>query len=249
MALFSMLIFTSSYAGTIDPSTPDEKYRIYGEEHGCVVRLKGRCFCKKEKGKEHDFVASAVVIKPHWVITAAHVVKETKNVVVNVGKKNYEIKKIIVKDGYDEDIIGLNDIAVAYSEEDFGLDFYPELYSEKDEVGKVASICGYGLTGTFSSGAVRSDDNKRAGSNIVDRIDRNCLVCTNMGGKKTKLEFLIASGDSGGGLFIDQKLAGINSFVMSDDEGPNSDYGDECAHTRISQYLDWILEQTGSAER
>ena len=55
---------------------------------------------------------------------------------------------------------------------------------------------------------------------------------------------MIGSGDSGGGLFLDGKLAGINSFVMAADGKTNSDYGDECAHTRISTYKKWIEEKT-----
>jgi hypothetical protein len=61
---------------------------------------------------------------------------------------------------------------------------------------------------------------------------------------KTSLEFLIASGDSGGGLFIDGKLAGINSCIMAVNGSPKSDYRTESGHTRISINLDWILENT-----
>jgi hypothetical protein len=59
---------------------------------------------------------------------------------------------------------------------------------------------------------------------------------------KTELEFLIASGDSGGGLFIDNKLAGINSCVMAVDKKPDSTYNDESGHTRISKFIGWIKE-------
>jgi hypothetical protein len=44
-------------------------------------------------------------------------------------------------------------------------------------------------------------------------------------------------------LFIENKLAGINSFVAADDGKPNSNYGDESGHTRMSLYYNWILEQ------
>ena len=56
------------------------------------------------------------------------------------------------------------------------------------------------------------------------------------------MEFLIASGDSGGGMFINGKLAGINSFVTAADGTTNSDYGDECCHTRISIFAKWIKD-------
>jgi secreted trypsin-like serine protease len=75
-------------------------------------------------------------------------------------------------------------------------------------------------------------------------MERSCLICSISGGKKTELEFLIASGDSGGGLFLDGKLAGINSFVSAEDGKTNSSYGDESGHTRISLYREWIERET-----
>src|SRR5208283_4095111 len=58
------------------------------------------------------------------------------------------------------------------------------------------------------------------------------------------LEGLIAPGDSGGGLFITTStgtyLAGVNSFVGSDSNLPNSMYGNFSGHTRVSAYSDWI---------
>jgi S1-C subfamily serine protease len=238
-----VLATSFSFSGTIDPFVPDSSYVEYGKKFIHVVKIKGVCHCSKRRAA-HDFHASAVVISPHWIVTAAHVVSSSDEVRIVIGEKEYKIVRVKIHEEFDEDGVGYNDIALGKCEEDFGMDFYPEMYTGKDEAGKVISMCGYGMTGTFSTGAVRSSDIKRAGSNIVDRIERNCLVCTNIGGRKTKLEFMIASGDSGGGLFLDGKLAGINSFVMADDGKPNSDYGDECAHTRISSYVDWIKLNT-----
>jgi hypothetical protein len=51
---------------------------------------------------------------------------------------------------------------------------------------------------------------------------------------------MIAQGDSGGGLFIGNKLAGINSFLMASDKQPDGTYGDESAFTRVSLYADWV---------
>jgi len=239
-SLMVVLATSFSYSGTIDPSVPDSKYVEYGKKFVHVAKLKGICNCKKRE-REHEFHASAVIISPHWAVTAAHVVSTADDMVIVVGDKEYKVDKIIIHKDFEEEKVGHNDIALCHSEEDFGMDFYPEMYKGNDEAGKVVAMCGYGVTGTFSAGASRSDELKRAGSNIVERTERNCLVCNNTG-RKTELEFMIASGDSGGGLFIDGKLAGINSFVMTNDGKPNSDYGDECAHTRISLYLDWMKD-------
>jgi hypothetical protein len=144
---------------------------------------------------------------------------------------------------------GVHDIALCYSAQDFGLTFYPELHSEFDERGQICSISGYGITGTFETGFKVSDAKRRAGSNKIERYEKSVLICTPSSSNRTSLEFLIAPGDSGGGLFIGNKLAGINSFI-SCDQGkiPNSAYGTESGHTRISLYYDWINKQIADYE-
>ena len=54
---------------------------------------------------------------------------------------------------------------------------------------------------------------------------------------------MLAPGDSGGGLFIGDRLAGINSFLMASDKNPNGSYTDESAFTRVSLYTNWIESQ------
>jgi hypothetical protein len=249
IALASLMIVLAtsfSYAGTCDPSVPEARCVEYGKDFVHVIMIKGLCGCR---GKEsHEFKASAVIIAPHWIITAAHVVNNAHDVVVLVSGKEYKINGIKVHEDFKDENVGLGDIALGHCDEDFGMDFYPEMYDGEEETGKVVSICGYGLSGNFSTGSSKSDETRRAGSNIIDRVERNCLICTNIGGKKTSLEFMIASGDSGGGLFLDGKLAGVNSFVMADDGKLDSDYGDESGHTRISVYSEWIKTKMNSAD-
>lgn len=236
--LFVVICASACYAGTRDPSVPDSKYLEYGSKHECVVPIYGECACGE--GETHRFSASAVVISPRWVVTAAHVVNGQKDVKVRVGEREFPMRRVIVNRHYKEENVGTYDIAVCESREDMALDFYPDLYEDRDEEGKVASICGYGAIGTFGTGSSTYDGKRRAGANVVDRLERHVMVCSVKGGRKTNLEFMIAHGDSGGGLFIGQKLAGINSFVSTTDGKPNSDYGDECNHTRISLFVPWI---------
>jgi len=235
--LLVLLMFCTSisFGGTIDPSTPDQKYIEYGSKFHSVLPIS----CFDGVGVSNG---SAVAIKPNWIITAAHIVQGSHVWSVKINDKKYEIKKIFVHPEYKEDVFGNGDIALGYLEEQLGLEHYPDLYESKDEVGKLCSMAGWGLTGTFNTGVKISDGKRRGGSNFVDKIERNVLICSpsRKNGKVTELEYLICSGDSGGALFIDSKLAGIHSSVLGYDGKPDSTYGDESTHSRISSYIPWI---------
>lgn len=237
---FSILLYTSYlFSGTIDPNTPDSKYLEYGSKFDYVVRL---CCVDSDSQKA---CGSAVLIDKNWAITAAHVVDHCSDWTIIVKNKAIKIDEVMVNPNYDANVFGRGDIALCYIKAGVDLDFFPSLYEEDREVGKVCSIAGWGITGTFYTGATVSDNRIRAGSNIVDSVANDrILVCSpsRTGQRKTELEFLIASGDSGGGLFIDQKLAGINSSVMAIDKKPDSTYTDESCHTRVSHYMTWIKE-------
>lgn len=244
--LLSFTLATSvCAAGTIDPSVPDYKYLEYGGKHECVVSIQGRCENPGGEEKPYDFSASAVVVNPRWILTAAHFMKGSDKVRVHLKGREHRISKIIVHDQFVKEKIGFYDIALGMSEDEMALDYYPDLYEKDDEQGKISSICGYGTTGTFKSGSVRWDGKKRAGSNIVENIENHVLVCSATRHRKTSMDFISASGDSGGGLFIDRKIAGINSFVSSSDKKTNSDYGDESYHTRVSLFVPWIRSHIG----
>jgi hypothetical protein len=135
-----------------------------------------------------------------------------------------------------------HDIAIARLQRAIDLDFYPSLYEDNDETGKVCGMAGYGFHGNFKTGYLMSnyDNKKRAGSNIIDGIEGDVLTYSIGQQNKTSLEFLISPGDSGGGLFIDQKLAGIHSFIYSIKGKADGKYGNIGCSTRVSDYIDWI---------
>lgn len=247
---FFILIFISIntvLAGTIDPNNNDQLYVQYGEKYKCIFKICG----KTENGQK--YCASAVVINKNWILTAAHVVQECVEVrIQDDANRQYCVNKIFIHKEFNNNQFGKNDIALGYVEEDILLDSYPELYTNNDEVGKICGISGYGLTGNFLTGCSISDSKKRAGSNYIDKIDRDLLICTASrkgSAKYTQLEFLICSGDSGGGLFIDKKLAGINSCVLAGDKKPDSTYGDEAGHTRVSLFIPWIMENMSNEKK
>lgn len=237
--LLLAVICSISSAGTRDPNKSDEKYIEYGAKFSCVLRLK----CVAPNGTL--YYASAVAIDNEWILTAAHVLIHSNDINVLVENSPVKVDRVIAHKDFIPANYGFYDIALCHVEKPFNLTFYPELYTEKDEVGKVCSIAGYGSFGTFDTGITGSDGKRRAGSNIIDVIDRHLLVCTASKSNSidlTDLEYIIANGDSGGGLFIGNKLAGINSCVMAIDKKTDSNYGDESGHTRVSKFVDWIKE-------
>ena len=237
--ILSMIFCSLSLAGTRDPKKADEQYITYGSEFSCIFKLK----CVTSNGTV--YYASAVAIDDNWLLTAAHVLSHSKDISITVDNAAIKIDKVVTHKDFIASNYGYYDIALCHVEKPFKLLFYPSLYRDKNEVGKVCSIAGYGSYGTFETGVTGSDGIKRAGSNTIDTIDRHLIICTpsrpNSKGI-TELEYMIANGDSGGGLFIGNQLAGINSCVIAVDKQTNSNYGDESGHTRVSQFVDWITE-------
>ena len=230
-------------AGTRDPNTPDSKHIAYGEKHQCVVPVRG--LAKYPDMKENEtasFFGSGVIVAPHTLITAAHVLNySTESYILIDGKQNKILGYAKLNGSDQEKEVGPDDIAIALLENPVELDFYPKLYTKDDELGKLCSVGGCGMSGTWSTGTIRDDMKRRAGSNHVDKlIFKGMLVTSVETGPGTTLEYLIGNGDSGGGLFIDKKLAGIHSCIFTGDGKLDSSFKDWAAHTRISTHAEWL---------
>jgi hypothetical protein len=245
-----LIILWSSLAsgGTRDPNTPDDKYVEFGKSFPWVVPIENVIDCEKCE-KTHTQRASAVLIRPNWALTAAHVVKGAREQVLIVGDKRHDVTYHVWHRDFSDDKTGFHDIALCYSPKEFGLDSYLPLYRKTDEVGQAVTISGWGSHGTFLTGAGAIDGKQRAGHNSISSEFNTVLVATPGRPKKFPLEFMIAPGDSGGGLFIGNELAGINSFLMASDGNPNGSYTDESAFTRVSLYVDWVELQIEKHER
>jgi|688.fasta_scaffold42537_4 hypothetical protein len=228
--------------GTISPTADDEKHIEYGAKFRHVAML--RCEVPKTASNPQGLVAaSCVIVSPHHVITAAHVVRDAHAwEVTSDDGKSRTLKRVSTHPRYGHGG-GSNDLAVGFTEESFGMDWYPAIYEADDERGRLVSVAGYGMRGDFKSGMKDSDGKRRAGSNYIDSAVDDYLICSAASPPWTSLEFLICFGDSGGGLFIGSKLAGINSAIMSSKGKPTGKYGEESIHVRLSQHRDWLLEE------
>jgi hypothetical protein len=231
-------------AGTRDPDVADTKYQEFGAQFPFVLRI--RVYKNLEDDKKLFATGSAVAIRPHWVLTAAHVLEHGVDggsiYKTAENKDGWLIDRFVVHKDFKDELVGWHDIALCRLQHDLGLEFYPGLYARNDEPGQPITLAGWGATGTFSTGFTHFDDKRRAGSNKIDGIDRGVLVCSPEKAHKTALEFLFCPGDSGGGVFIGNDLAGIVSFITGPKENgaPKARYGDTGSSTRISLYRDWI---------
>lgn len=229
-----LIVSKIGLAGTIDPNIVDQKYIDYANGFPFVGQFIG---VNKDK---QQILGSVVAHKEDVIITAAHVIEGSTLSWVYINGHLIKIKQQAIHENYKSNIFGYNDIAIGILEKNINLTWYPDLYEQTDEIDKICSLSGFGITGTFNTGAVISDNKKRAGSNKIDSIEKGLLICSPSKINKTSLEFLIASGDSGGGLFIGNRIAGIHSCVMTTKGSPNSSYGNESGHTRISDHTMWI---------
>ena len=111
-----------------------------------------------------------------------------------------------------------------------------ELYTGTDEAGKSTVMVGYGLTNTSGIGIKRMGVNEIEGpyefvlpSNLNPSASGNIMVSDFDGDGS---DFMVWSGDSGGPLFINGKVAGIASWIS--DSTPT--YGDFFGHVRVSSF-------------
>lgn len=220
-------------------------------------------------------VGSATLVAPDWVLTAAHVVEGGKAINFTVGGQTYSASRWVSHPKYSGNLLSGYDLALVQLSGPVADVLPAQIYRKKKERNATGTFVGFGRSGTGLTGDTIDDRVKRAGTNIIDgqlKQDRSGLLKvveklpstartfavdfdspsnpleSRMGSDvPTDLELLIARGDSGGGVFIDDPndlsgplLAGIHSFGEIFDERDDSDYGDVTGHTRVSTYKGWI---------
>ncbi len=213
----------------------------------------------------NGFAASGTLIASDWVLTAAHVVDQATSLAFKIGGNSYSASQWAYYSKWTGDLSAGYDIALVKLSSSPGIAAATR-YTGSNEIGAIGTSVGFGKTGTGLSGAVSFDGLKRGGQNVVDRYysSRNDRVLVSdfdspmspnesAYGSSTplNLEYLIAPGDSGGGLFVDfgngPLLAGVHSFGSARDGLVDSDYGDMSGHTRISAFNSWIDSIIGGA--
>ena len=250
-------------AGTRRDDRNDGAYLDLGSQFPSVGYIEGST-------RSYDFTASGVLIDSNWVLTAGHVVDEATSLNFTLGQVTYSGASWVphpkwkgdLLAGYDIGLVNLSTAVVNVTP--------VGRYTGSAELGAEATIVGYGMTGTGLTGATTFDGQKRGGENVIDALygrgwkNQRLFLCdfdnptdpsdnTYGSSLPLDLEFLIAPGDSGGGLFLDVggdtwQLAGVNSFIGWSDEDGDSDYGDISGHTRVSVFDSWIDKIIGGSD-
>ena len=110
------LIATSS-AGTIDPKNNDAEYLEYGSRHECVLPIECIIYLNEQnadgsKTKYIKYLASCVAISPQWIVTAAHVVKDSDARFILYQNKKIEVDICAYHADFDDKKFGESDIEI-----------------------------------------------------------------------------------------------------------------------------------------
>lgn len=252
----------SAPAGTIRDDQPDSAYLTLAAqpEFAGVGRI-------DVTNKTGSYIASGTLIAPGWVLTAAHVTAGARSATFTLGETVYQAAKAVAYPKWQGNLLAGYDIGLLQLVNSVPAEAAAPaaLYTGSGELGAIGTFVGFGQTGTGLTGAVSFDGNKRAGQNIIDAyysktpretprifltdFDNPGDPADNAYGSATPLtlEYLIAPGDSGGGVFADfpgdglgPLLVGVHSFLASFDGYTDADYGDIAGSTRVSEFAHWI---------
>lgn len=229
-----MIAAQATFAGTTDDGIDDSHYLAYGERFADYTKV-----CAVVDSDGTLSLSTAVLLADQWAITAAHVVLNAATAVVD----GHRVDRVFVHHEFDPNHVGRNDIAMLRLAERFSNPWYPPISTDpaNEHVGDVCLVAGFGIHGPLSQGYRDADGRLRAGTQTIERFENGVIVC--LGRRRSSaMEMLISPGDSGGPLFLDGRLAGINSFTSKDADGKplRSREGEESGHTRVSLHAEWI---------
>lgn len=239
-----------------DAAVTDQQYQDLGAEFTAVGQVIGS-----------GFSGSGTYIGGRWVLTAGHVAAGKVGGTFTLGGSTYSIVRAIPHPDWrqfsDASDIGLVELSIEVA----GVTPALMIGLPNDQVlfGQTTTWVGFGQGGTGLTGATGLPGTLRGFTNVIDGFGPTFgLTATSMfadfdrpdGSENsiaisspfpTILEGNVATGDSGGGVFWGGGLVGISSYRARIDAANDSDYGDLSGATRLSQFTDWVTQETDIA--
>jgi hypothetical protein len=259
---------TATPAGTIRHDVPDAQYTTLAADPKYAPV--GRLSWNTSAGA---FAGSGTLLSSTWLLTAAHCVDDAtlSNLKFQVNGQTYTAEEWLPHSSWTGDLKRGYDIALVRLSAPVTNVVPAARFTGLTEVGLVGTSVGFGRSGTGLTGDTIASGTKRAGQNLLDALGSQ-LVTTgsqanrysdrivlgdfdhptdssynrtfSASGAALPLEYMIAGGDSGGGLFVDvaghARLAAVHSFTQALDTTTNSSYGDAFGSTRMNQFNEWV---------
>lgn len=189
-----------------------------------------------------------VLIRPEWVLTAAHVAVEVEvDHVLTVAGRDARAAEVIIHPQWED---GPHDLALIRLHQPVSRVDPVDIYRARDEEGRLIYLVGTGYGGTGITGPDGVLGEPRGATNRVDDASEHWISFRfddprEPDSNATELEGISGPGDSGGPAYVEQGgamlVAGISSGQSTAATGGvEGVYGVTEFYTRVSSYASWI---------